>query len=72
MTIKCFNVEELKFKDNSGSERHLFKVWFSLTTGVGWLYTSKPTKAGDEVQVELAPLNTQDVKTNMRLGIRIV
>lgn len=72
MTIKCFNVEVINYKDNSGNDRQIFKVWFSLNSGVGWLMTSKPTKAGDEVTIEVAPLNTQDVKTNMRLGIRIV
>ena len=72
MDAKCFNVEVIKYKDADGNERTLYKVWFSMTTGVGWLMTNKPTKPGDDVQLEIAPMNTQDVKTNMRLGIKIV
>ena len=72
MDVKCFNVEVINYKDSEGKEHTLYKVWFSLTTGVGWLITSKPTKSGDVVQLDIVPMNTQDVKTNMRLGIRIV
>ena len=72
MDAKCFNVEAINYKDSEGKEHTLYKVWFSLTTGVGWLITSKPTKSGDVVQLDIVPMNTQDVKTNMRLGIRIV
>lgn len=72
MDAKCFNVEVINYKDSTGKEHTLYKVWFSLTSGVGWLLTNKPTKSGDVVQLDIVPMNTQDVKTNMRLGIRIV
>ena len=72
MDAKCFNVEVINYKDSEGNEKTLYKVWFSLTTGVGWLMTTKPTKSGDMVQLDVVPMSTQDVKTNMRLGIRIV
>lgn len=71
MEAKCFNVEVIRYKDKDGKDREIFKVWFSLTTGVGWLLSNKPVKAGDVVQLDVIPMNTQDVKTNMRLGIRI-
>lgn len=72
MEAKCFNVEVINYKDSEGKDRTLYKVWFSLNSGVGWLMTNKLTKAGDVVQLDIVPMNTQDVKTNMRLGIRIV
>ena len=68
MKIKCFNVEELKFKDGTVT----YKVWFSLVSGVGWLYSRKPVSVGQEVEVDIVPMSTTDVKTNMRLGLRIV
>lgn len=71
MKLKCFNVETINYKDNNGNERTLYKVWFNLSNGIGWLMTSKPTVAGAEVELKLIPLNTQDVKTNMRLGLQI-
>lgn len=72
MKVKCFNVETINYKDSNGNERTLYKVWFNLSNGIGWLMTSKPTVAGSEVELKLIPLNTQDVKTNMRLGLQIV
>lgn len=72
MKAKCFNVEVIKYKDKDGNERVIYKVWFSVTSGVGWLMTSKPVTAGQEVTLEVIPLSTQDVKTNMRLALRIV
>lgn len=72
MKAKCFNVEVIKYKDKDGNERVIYKVWFSVTSGVGWLMTSKPVTAGQDVTLEVIPLSTQDVKTNMRLALRIV
>lgn len=72
MKAKCFNVEVIKYKDKDGNERVIYKVWFSVTSGVGWLMTSKPVTAGQEVTLEVISLSTQDVKTNMRLALRIV
>lgn len=72
MKAKCFQVEVIKYKDQNGNERVLYKVWFSLTSGIGWLMTSNPVTAGQEVTLEVIALNTQDVKTNMRLALRIV
>ncbi len=72
MKAKCFQVEVIKYKDANGNDRTLYKVWFNLTSGIGWLMTSKPITAGQDVDLEIVALSTQDVKTNMRLALRIV
>lgn len=73
MKIKCFKVEVINYNDKrSGEPRTLYKVWFIVPSGVGWLLTSKKTNQGDEVELGIIPLNTQDVKTNMQLGLQIV
>lgn len=72
MKAKCFNVEVISYKDKNDKDQTLYKVWFMVPKGMGWLMTSKKTNPGDEVELDLVPLNTQDVKTNMKLGLRIV
>lgn len=72
MKIKCFNVEKIEYKDKDGNIRILYKVWFNLSTGLAWLLTDKPIEVGQDCQIDLAPMNTQDVKTNMRLTVRLV
>ena len=72
MKAACFNVESITFKDKNGESQTIYKVWFSLTSGVGWLMTNKLVKPGQEVELDIVPMSTQDVKTNMRLALRIV
>lgn len=72
MKANTFNVETINFKDKDGNAQTIYKVWFSLTTGVGWLMTNHFVKPGQEVDLEVVPMSTQDVKTNMRLALRIV
>lgn len=72
MEVKCFNVETIEYTDKSGNKRVLYKVWFNLSSGLGWLLTDKPVSAGSAVKLDLAPMATNDTKTNMRLSLKIV
>lgn len=64
----CSKVQELKFSD--GSVR--YRVWFDLPDGsFGWLYSTKKYLPGDEVPLRIVAQQTQDTKTNFRLGISV-
>ena len=66
--LECTTVEELDFGD-----RKLYKVWFLLPGGgLAWLYSSKPVEAGADVDIKIISMATQDTKTNLRLGLKIV
>lgn len=69
--LKCFNVETIKFNRN-GTEQIRYKVWFNLSSGVGFLVTNKLVTAGSELEVEVFPTFSKDIYTNMTLGLRIV
>lgn len=71
MKIKCFKVDTIEFTDSNGNKRVFYRVWFNLPDGLGWLTSNKPINAGDEVTLGIAPMNTSDTKTNMRLSLRI-
>lgn len=71
MKYKCFNVEVIEYTDKNNNRRKLYKVWFNLPDGVCWLLTNFECKAGDEIFIRLKPMSTNDVKTNMRMGVSI-
>lgn len=71
MKIKCFKVDTINYNDSQGNKRVFYRVWFNLESGLGWLSTDKPVNVGDEVSLGIAPMNTSDTKTNMRLSLRI-
>lgn len=72
MKAKCFSVEKIPYIDKkTGDSKTLYKVWFQLTNGIGFLTTDRPVSPGDEVVLEIYPLSSDDVRTNMRMAIRI-
>lgn len=72
MKIKCFKVDTIEYKDKDGNKRVFYRVWFNFDAGLGWLSTDKPVSAGQEVELGIRPVTTQDTKTNMRLSLFIV
>lgn len=64
--ITIFKVDELKFSDGT----KLYRLWFALDNGLAWIYSKTPYTKGQNAKLELYPMNTQDVKSNMRLGVR--
>lgn len=64
--ITIFKVDELAFSDGS----KMYRLWFALDSGLAWIYSKTKYVKGQNAQLEIYPMNTQDVKTNMRLGIR--
>lgn len=66
--ITVFTCEELNLPDGS----KLYKLWFALDSGLAWIYSKKKYDKGTNAKLQVVPLNTQDVKTNMRLGIKAI
>lgn len=66
--ITVFKVDTITMKDGS----KLYRLWFALDTGIAWLYSKQEYSKGQNARLELFPMNTQDVKTNMRLGVRAI
>lgn len=73
MKAKCFSVEKIEYKNKeTGEVRIYYRVWFQLTNGVGWLYSNHLVNPGDEVLLEVVAIRSDDVKSNNRLGLKIV
>lgn len=69
--LKIFKVDTINYTDNQGNKRVFYRYWFNLDTGLCWLSSDKPFQVGQEVQLSIVPMNTNDTKTNMRISLRI-
>lgn len=66
--LVCSNVQTINTKDG----RVFYRIWFNLPDGsLAWLMSDKEYKPGDEVPLRLSAMASQDVKTNLRLTVRI-
>lgn len=64
--ITIFSVEEATYQDGT---KH-YKLWFALDTGLAFIWSDTKYQKGQNARLELVPMRTNDVKTNMRLGVR--
>lgn len=68
--ITVFRTDTIEIKRADKTDK-IYRLWFALDSGLAWIYSSKPVAPGQNVRLELFPQNTQDTKTNWRLGIRV-
>lgn len=64
--ITIFTVDEITMQDGT----KLYRLWFALDTGLAWIYTKTKYTKGQNARLELFPMNTQDTKSNWKLGVR--